>query len=274
MKRTSLYIIARCFSEQISISRIEDEEEVEIFHLTAMKEVEETSTYIQTTMNLFNYQDIIETLAPTLAEHYTTFLQPYPDVIFSQEGIQYGGMHCTWYYIEHISTRLSQKFNRRAWPRDWKGPAAQCWCGDKLYSPSDECTKCHIDLRLWHTIKQYPLEEIAKCYWSTPNKDENNDTWEDLMEETDQTQPEVNLINDIPMENLFREPESSNQYLLSDYDPDEENDTFSNIEFDDPNIEITLMIQPWWIPPLETPSPEHLLEFDNYSEYYLCNIVW
>ena len=97
------------------------------------------------------------------------------------------------------------------------------------------------------------------------------------MEETDQTQPEMNLIDDTPMENPFRELESSNQYLLSDYDPDKENDTFSNIEFDDPNdpnVELTLMIQPWWIPPLETPSPEHLLEFDNYSEYYLCNIVW
>src|ERR1043165_245562 len=218
---------------------------------------------------------MIETLAPTLDEHYTTSLRPYPDVIFSQEGIQYGGMHCTWYYIEHISTRLSQKFNRRAWPRDWKGPAAQCWCGDKLYSPSDECSKCHVDLRLWHTVKQYPLEEIAKCYWTTP--DENDDTWEDLMEETEPTQPETNLIDDTPMENPFREPESGDQYLLSDYDPDEDIDTFSNIEFDnfnESNIELTLTIQPWWMSPLETPSSEHLLEFNNYSEYYLCNVVW
>jgi hypothetical protein len=197
-------------------------------------------------------------------------------VEFSQEGIQYGGMQCTWFYIEHISTQLSQKANRRDWPKDWKGPLAQCWCGDKLYSPSDECPKCHIDLWLWHTIKQCSLEEIAKCYWPTPD-DENHDTWDDLIEEADQTQPEMNLIDDTPIENPFTRPESDNQYLLSDYDPNEEMDTFSNVEFDDSdefNIEIILVNEPWWFFPLETPSPEYYLEFNNYSEHYLCNVVW
>jgi len=31
---------------------------------------------------------------------------------------------------------------------------------------------------------------------------------------------------------------------------------------------------PWWLPPLETPSETYLLEHNNYSEYYLCNITW
>jgi hypothetical protein len=69
-----------------------------------MEDVEETSTNIQDTMDPFDYQDMIETLAPTLPEYITTSLQPYPNVEFSQEGIQYGGMQCTWFYIEHIST--------------------------------------------------------------------------------------------------------------------------------------------------------------------------
>ncbi|CAG8830038.1 23675_t:CDS:1, partial [Racocetra persica] len=44
------------------------------------------------------------------------------------------------------------------------------------------------------------------------------------------------------------EPESSDQYLLSDYDSNEEIDIFSSIEFDnsnEPNAELTLTIQPW-----------------------------
>ncbi|CAG8838303.1 34501_t:CDS:1, partial [Racocetra persica] len=44
---------------------------------------------------------------------------------------------------------------------------------------------------------------------------------------TDQTQSEMNLIDDTPIENFLREPESSGQYLLSDYDPNEEIDIFS-----------------------------------------------
>ncbi|CAG8826550.1 13612_t:CDS:2, partial [Racocetra persica] len=45
-----------CFPKQISVPKIENEE-VEIFYLTAMKDVEETFTDIQTTMDLFDYQD-------------------------------------------------------------------------------------------------------------------------------------------------------------------------------------------------------------------------
>ena len=31
---------------------------------------------------------------------------------------------------------------------------------------------------------------------------------------------------------------------------------------------------PWWLTSLETPTPYHLDEFNNYSNHYLCNAVW
>ena len=77
---------------------------VKIFYITVIEDVKETSTDIQTTIDLFDYQDMMETLAPTLLEYITTSLQVYPNVEFSQEEIQYRGMQCTWFYIEHIST--------------------------------------------------------------------------------------------------------------------------------------------------------------------------
>ncbi|CAG8843091.1 14038_t:CDS:1, partial [Racocetra persica] len=42
-------------------------------------DVEETFTDIQTTIDLFDYQDMLATLVPTLPEYYTTYLQPYPN---------------------------------------------------------------------------------------------------------------------------------------------------------------------------------------------------
>ncbi|CAG8787467.1 1162_t:CDS:2, partial [Dentiscutata erythropus] len=65
--------------------------------------------------------------------------------------------------------QLSQKNSSKYWPRDWRDPTAQCWCDDKLYSPSDDCIKCKCDLRLWTTIKSCPPDKIIKYYWSTPN---------------------------------------------------------------------------------------------------------
>ncbi|CAG8845806.1 1925_t:CDS:1, partial [Racocetra persica] len=45
-----------CFPEQIPVPKIENEE-VEIFYLTAIEDIEETFTNIQTTMDPFDYQD-------------------------------------------------------------------------------------------------------------------------------------------------------------------------------------------------------------------------
>ena len=88
----------------------------------------------------------------------------------------------------------------------------------------------------------------------------------------------MNLIDDTSIEVHFDEI-SINEYLLSDYDPNKEIDIF-NMDIDNySNIEEIslgqyLSTHPWWLPPLQTPSAEYLLEFNNYSEHYLCNVVW
>jgi len=92
---------------------------------------------------------------------------------FSSEGIRYNNQFCTWYYIEYISERFRTKHSGKSLTRDGKGPTAQCWCGNKLYSPCDECSLCHTELRLWVTIKSYPIGEIVKSYWPIPGEKED-----------------------------------------------------------------------------------------------------
>jgi len=81
--------------------------------------------------------------------------------------------------------------------------------------------------------------------------------------------------------------EAANQYLLEDFD----NFNFEEVPNDPSTIDWEssiaegsvieeiplssyLVAQPWWLPPLETPTPLMYIESDNFSEYYLCNTVW
>jgi len=275
LKKASLRELVRCCPEQLPTSKSSDNEE-EVYMLTTIEE-EETETF---SIPNEHYEDMLNTLQPTLTEELTQYLRPYQNVEFTPEGIHYEGQNCTWYYIEHISARLSQKFNRRAWPRDWKGPAAQCWCGDKLYSHCDECPKCHSDLRLWMTIKSYPIEEIAKCYWPTPDTGEEDD--QDNFDQ-DFELPEFIEDNVTP----FMTDKAANQYLLEDFD----NFNFEEVPNDPSTIDWEssiakrsvieeiplssyLVAQSWWLPPLKPPTLLMYIENNNFSEYYLCNMVW
>ena len=254
--------LIRCCPEQLPSNN----REKEVFMMTIEEESEVLSIPDE------HYQEIIKTLQPTLTEGLTQYLRPYQSIEFTSAGIQYDGQHCTWYYIEHISAQLSQKFGCHALPRDWKGPSAQCWCGDKLYSPCDDCSKCHSDLRLWITIKNCSIEEIAKSYWPTIFSDEEinmdeTESFSDLWEywENDNTP--------------FVTEESANQYLLDDFDLGQEIDAASAMEEDIPMIEEVplssyLETQPWWLPPLETPTPLMYQEHNNFSECYLYSMVW
>ncbi|CAG8759570.1 23994_t:CDS:2, partial [Gigaspora rosea] len=49
-------------------------------------------------------------------------------------------------------------------------PNIRCWYRDILYSPSDKCWSCYLDLRLWIMVRSRLIEEVAKCYW--PNMEE------------------------------------------------------------------------------------------------------
>ncbi|CAG8579410.1 1676_t:CDS:2, partial [Dentiscutata erythropus] len=46
--------------------------------------------------------------------------------------------------LEHISSRLGAKTKGKHWEYDWKGPNAQCWCGNKLYMFTESGITLHI----------------------------------------------------------------------------------------------------------------------------------
>ncbi|CAG8472197.1 12777_t:CDS:2 [Dentiscutata erythropus] len=91
------------------------------------------------------YQEVRKLLKPNPPEHTLLGLYPYERVKFTPTGIRYDDQYCTWYYIKHISARLGKKTKGKHWEYDWKGPNAQFWCSDKLYSPEDDCTKSTPD---------------------------------------------------------------------------------------------------------------------------------
>src|SRR6185312_1966321 len=157
---------------------------------------------------------------------------------------------------EHISKRFSGKDKGKGLTRDWKGPCAQCWCGNKLYSPCDECPTCYVELRLWATIKRYPIETIEPCYWSTPSDD-----FEEIP-----NFPEPCPYESLPLEPLFGQ--QSDPLIIQP--------TITNIQVNYFVIQsdYNLINTPWWLPLLEIPSQQLLDEYNNFSPTYLCNSVW
>ncbi|CAG8623740.1 10006_t:CDS:2 [Dentiscutata erythropus] len=133
-----------------------------------------------------------------------------------------------------------------------EGPNTQCWCGDKLYSPEDDdCAKYKYDLKMWITIKAYPIQEIAKCYWSMLSVEE-----------------EIAHIT----EALYEESKKSKN-SLSDHRSDENRKRVKR-RVNHPFNPDLILSHPWWLPVLETPTPRYKEEFNNFSRAYLCNATW
>ncbi|CAG8735647.1 28396_t:CDS:2, partial [Dentiscutata erythropus] len=186
--------------------------------------------------------NVVQIVRDTLQYCSTTDVRPYDNVQFTQKGIFCDGIMCSWYLIEHIVS-------------------------------SDECIICYLDLKLWATVRSYPVEEVAKSYWSTLDED---DEFDEEFNSHLYGSDNVSLVDDTPLEtwNEWIEPGT---YLLSDYDPDEDVKlVFPKIEPDNTgnknNIELATI--PWWLPNLEILSLFYLLEFNNFYSHYLCNSVW
>jgi len=111
-------------------------------------------------------------------------------------------------------------------------------------------------LRLWATIKQYSVEEVGQCYWSTPDDDY----------EEDPTLSEPYPYESLPLEPLF------GQQL----DPLVIQQAMTNVQINHYNIQPSYILvnKPWWLPLLETLSQHLLDEHNNFSPNYLCNSVW
>ncbi|CAG8557222.1 21655_t:CDS:1 [Dentiscutata erythropus] len=213
-----------------------------------------------------NRREVIKkTLSYNLPRGLTEYLHPYEDVKFTQKGIYYNQQHCIWYYIEHISNRLKQKTKKKHLTRNWKGPTAQCWCDNKLYSPSDECSKCYSDLKLWITLKKYSIDKIAKCYWATSDDEElenyyhkNNYIWSDDESMSNFTCNTFNLIDDSLIEQW--ESESVSENLLLDFtDEEREGNTIPFPTEDLNNFS-------WWLELLEKLSKHYYKKFNNFSK--------
>ncbi|CAG8767528.1 9164_t:CDS:1, partial [Ambispora leptoticha] len=145
------------------------------------------------------------------------YLKPYINIRFTPEGIYYENLMSMWYHLEYITSKFNKKDKKKGYLHDYKGPSAQCWCGNNLHFPEDEYIACYLDLKLWITVKSYPIEEVARSYLSTPC---DEDEWVTEKSET------VSLIDDSVIENIniYVDPET---YLLLDYVADDNIDIFN-----------------------------------------------
>ncbi|CAG8750431.1 3099_t:CDS:2, partial [Dentiscutata erythropus] len=164
------------------------------------------------------YKEIRNILKPNPPECALYGIYSYEQVEFTPMGIRYDDQYCTWYYIEHISNRLGAK------------------------TKEDDCIKCKCDLRLWITIKNYPIQEVAKSYWTTPDTEDDEETTADFSKS--------NLgLNYIVDEYLDKTPIRLENLVVQNTGPLEEE-------------------------PLKTPSKRYYEEFNNYKDTYLCNLAW
>ncbi|CAG8760435.1 5153_t:CDS:1, partial [Ambispora leptoticha] len=66
------------------------------------------------------YQEVLRVLKPDPPTHIIKDIRPYKNIEFTEDWIKYDNQKCTWYYIEHISSRFSQKTKGKHLSRDWK----------------------------------------------------------------------------------------------------------------------------------------------------------
>ncbi|PKB95168.1 hypothetical protein RhiirA5_386188, partial [Rhizophagus irregularis] len=109
---------------------------------------------------------------------------PKENFVLTKEGVGLDGLFYHWNYFSRLDEQFKRKAPRRvAWDYDWKGPAARCWCGNQLYSPSNECSQCLMELTNYITLQRLPLSiivemsseadayaDVAKFWEITPNE--------------------------------------------------------------------------------------------------------
>ncbi|CAG8783297.1 4831_t:CDS:2, partial [Dentiscutata erythropus] len=147
------------------------------------------------------------------------------------------------HYLKLYEKGLNKKDKGKEYFRDYKELTAQCWCGNYLYSPSDKCINCYLDLKLWITIKSYIIKEVAKSYWHTPDKKDESEAFNTHFSNN------ASLINDTeidPADVCLK----YKMYLLLDYKADNK------------------------LPVLETPLALYTKEFSNFFTKYLSNSAW
>ncbi|CAB4392219.1 unnamed protein product [Rhizophagus irregularis] len=71
----------------------------------------------------------------------TAGIYPKENFVLSKDGVYLDKSFYLWTYFARLNEQFQRKPPKRAtWTYDWKGPTARCWCGDRLFSPSDSCS--------------------------------------------------------------------------------------------------------------------------------------
>ncbi|CAG8539325.1 15223_t:CDS:2, partial [Dentiscutata heterogama] len=233
-------------------------------------------------------QRLANMLKPSLPSFAYQITKPYTRLEVLANGFKCDdGPLFNWNYIFTLGRKFRTIKGKNKYPLSWTGPNTQCWCRNKAslrelvrycpeQLPASKNSDNEEEVFMLTTIE----EEPESFSLSTKH-------YEDML---NTLQPTLNLeLPESTEDNItpFITTEAANQYLFEDFnnfDFDEvfndpstinwESSTAEGSVIEEISLSSYLITQPWWLPPLETPTPLMYIENNNFSEYYLCNMVW
>ncbi|PKB95430.1 hypothetical protein RhiirA5_386023, partial [Rhizophagus irregularis] len=123
---------------------------------------------------------------------------PKENFILTNEGVYLDESFYQWTYFSRLDEQFRKKPPKRAsWVYDWKGPTARCWCGERLYSSSNSCSRCYGEITNFITIRNLPQQIVAEISSGFENQDLNskNLIW-DVMPSEVQLEEAMEVANE------------------------------------------------------------------------------
>ncbi|CAB4373962.1 unnamed protein product [Rhizophagus irregularis] len=109
----------------------------------------------------------------------TAGVYPKENFMLIKGGVSLDESFYHWDYFSRLDKQFKRKAPRKAtWDYDWKGPSARCWCGNRLYSPSDECSQCLRELTNYITVQRLPPSIITEMSSKADIHTDIDDLWE------------------------------------------------------------------------------------------------
>lgn len=125
-------------------------------------------------------------------------IYPKENFVLTKGGVYLDKSFYLWTYFARLNEQFQRKPPKRAtWTYDWKGPTARCWCGDRLVSPSDSCSRCYEELTNYITVQRLSPRIVAEISSDFENRNLDPDNLvQDAMPSEVQLEEVVDVANE------------------------------------------------------------------------------
>ncbi|CAB4491136.1 unnamed protein product [Rhizophagus irregularis] len=125
-------------------------------------------------------------------------IYPKENFVLTKGGVYLDKSFYLWTYFARLNEQFQRKPPKRAtWTYDWKGPTARCWCGDRLVSPSNSCSRCYEELTNYITVQRLSPRIVAEISSDFENRNLDPDNLvQDAMPSEVQLEEVVDVANE------------------------------------------------------------------------------